>query len=425
MSNTDLNSKLDIRHNLTLDELLYALNEGFVVAPEVYASIQDGGSLSSNTFSFGNYTLVADEALSKVAMSNVQSYSVNRKRAINFVHEVDDLAVEKTVHALNGLIAEEVLKGHCRWVDPHETIKFLTFGGDRRIYTLEASDNLVLAYCRDRGIDFQIPMNGEVPNFGKFHQMVNDVRYGNEDFKIWVNEKFSPTIEKTYIPNSKSQIGSGMLEASPELVLQSAKQFRAVSEEDYLGIDSIRTLFSQTYASPDEIVADKHRFVDQDSAIYGGDELDGKLNFLMREMLGLVGSELNLEFAKGEFYRCLKSYGELGMECFAGTVFDAVRFDDYSYSQLNDFIASVESAPSEYAGGKLYEAVPLSQFKGVLLPESAEAGLKERLEEYGLAVVTYKDLDNVDRLEKMTTLSSDLDALKVDQKLTVVSKMKM
>ncbi|MEH0791059.1 hypothetical protein KW882_02000 [Vibrio parahaemolyticus] len=489
---------VDARHNLSTESLLMALKLGFIPAPSHYATISDANELFGSTAKFGAHTLVAGEDLTKATIKELHDCDVYTPRSPTYLFKSNEEKITEIADDLNGLIVEEILRGAVEPIKASEIKANLDQGGVRGLLTHGMSTGLMLAYCKSKGVEVEIPISDEIDsrysmiykhtevaallnefredggykdnsdrkkvikeevercaqewrdNFNTdetpFDRYVGGFRenatlfrvvdgierhlsmgsnkvdtiklsgdlsavvFKNDDFKVWVDKQFSGTIDATYIKKIMPHGEVDIIEATPENILEQYVAFKEEGEGFHYGSGSIRSIFAKNYQNEFELRLDKNRFVSESEMKSVCEKIDDTLDEIIEHLIDNYADDISTDTATEGLHECLKKYNDLGTDCFAGSWFSGAESDDWLCEAVDEFVEMLKNAPSEYAEAKIYENVSLSDYKGILVRESVAEGLKEELEGHGLVVISYTNEE--ERIEKMKTLSSDIDKMK-------------
>nr|MDA3823941.1 hypothetical protein [Bacteroidales bacterium] len=226
------------------------------------------------------------------------------------------------------------------------------------------------------------------------------------DFKDWVRQEFSDTIEGENIPNGFTYSGTRKyLPHDLDTVVKLMKKGLKDGEGFNYGVGSIRAVTSKQFKSLSGIKKDREKLISQESMEAVKQEVDDEFFKLAEDLRPFYKYDSKhfgyYDQASGAF----KEFARRGIWGF-NEYYEGVPDD--LLEEVRSFLQKLASMPTEYFEAKIQRAVELNEFEYAIIPKGTKKETRDALKNNGLIIKTYDGKSSGDRAKTISTLNKVL-----------------
>lgn len=264
--------------------------------------------------------------------------------------------------------------------------------------------------------------DGYIPTFYTFNQIQDDIQKINAGSKVFDYRKFNEQQEQI-LKKHASDFHNWLFDAGcklpidpyfyhetaggnsikKELTLENiVRSLRGgiIDQENFsYGPGQIRSHIAKRFNSLRDVKDEAHRLVSNDEF-----EIEKKnLNSIFIEIADSLAPFYKFDSNKfgflGEVVSNIKDYTK------KGSLPDFKNVPECIFEEIDNYLAQLRSAKTEYFEAKVQKAVTLDEFAGAIIPHNASRETIAILEAHGVPYVTYKDRDPLARLKALSKFS--------------------
>ncbi|CAH7412253.1 hypothetical protein VCHA53O466_50267 [Vibrio chagasii] len=239
-----------------------------------------------------------------------------------------------------------------------------------------------------------------------FSSKLTDIFFEYEDeYDEWMVSKMEPSLTKILLRVNDEYGEYKDLEATPEFTLEDFKARKDDGEGFCYGMGNVRASVSSLLGDMDAIWANKHLLVDDDEMKVVKNRLEGLAEKFEDELFEACNYDADWDSFQREMFQCLPSCTSDDLSGLDES-FNLDELSDEAVESISELLNVLSLCETRYFEAKLYENVPLSDFKAAIVPDNSHKEVFKVLEESGITnIQTYKSGCEDSRLAVYTEMS--------------------